>query len=281
MFSEIFEADFEKCIRAPEASLLYLHWRVAKGDRSLPEEGDIPEHRIAYLKSDLMILRPDGPDDWIYEHYGSNISLQTGFDMTGRRVSDFNGALRDFFVTIYARAVRERRPLGCVHRFGRFGETPLWERLILPFGDGARITSLLVVNKVREIATDVSHLTARAKDRGLLILQFEREGGGVIVDAQIIGANLKAAVLTGRRIDELVGSSILALFPGLRGAGLWDRYLAVAELRTTETVEVPYDADGISGTFRVEISPLLDGVTVTFDDIGAGASVSTRIGKVA
>jgi hypothetical protein len=281
MFSEIYERDFENCIRAPEASLLHLHWRVARGARALPEEGDIPEHRIAYLKPDLMILRPDGPHDWVYEHYGCNISLQTGFDMTGRRVSDFKGALKDLFVAVYGRAARERRPFGTVHRFGRFGETPLWERLILPFGDSTRVTCLLVVNKVREIANDISLLTARAKDRGLLVLQFERDHEGSIVDARIIGANLKSAITTRRRIDELVGSSILALFPGLREAGLWDRYLAVAALRAPETAEVPYDADGVKGTFRVEISPLLDGVTITFEVIEARAQVARAPGKVA
>lgn len=281
MFSEVFDSDFENCIRAPEASLLHLHWRVARGERALPEEGDIPEHRITYLKSDMMILRPAGHDDWIYEHYGSNISLQTGFDMTGRRVSEFKGALRDLFITVYGRSMRERRPIGTVHRFGRFGETPLWERLILPFGDATGVTCLFVVNKVREIANDISLLTARARDRGLLVLQFARDGESRIVDAQIIGANLKAAITTRRRIDELVGSSMLALFPGWREAGLWDRYLIVAEQRIPETIEVPCDADGISGAFRVEISPLLDGVTVTFETLEASAHSVQSIGKVA
>lgn len=279
MFHEIFEDHFEDHIRAPEASLLYLQWRMAKGNRAMPEEGDIPEHRIAYLKPDLMILRPCDEADWIYEHYGAAIAAQTGFDMTGRRVGDFQGALRDFFVAVYGRVMREQRPLASVHRFGDFGETPLWERLILPFGRGDTVTVLLVVNKVREIAQDISHLAARARERGMMVLQFMRDGEGAIIDAMIAGANLKACIITGRRADELIGHTMLTRFPGLRDAGLWARYLAVAEAREPQMIEIPYHADGVEGTFAVEIAPLLDGVTIAFEDVSARHRLGAENGQ--
>ncbi|MCA1951990.1 MAG: hypothetical protein LDL25_03320 [Hyphomicrobiales bacterium] len=267
MFSEIFDDHFERHIQAPEASWLLAQWRMACGYRRMPREGDIPQAQLAYLRPDLIVLRPLDGGDFRFEHYGANITTQTGFDMTGKRVSEFRGELGGFFLHVYGRALRECRPIAAVHRFGRFGETPLWERLILPCGMGETVTCLYAVVKAREIAQDISHLAARMRNRALIVLQFERDDQNRIVDAIIVGANRLAALATHRRTDELVGHAMLALFPGLKTAGLWERYLAVAEARIPQRLRVPYHADGLNGLFSVEISPMLDGVTVAFEEI--------------
>lgn len=270
MYSKVFETDFDSCLSAPEASFLHTLWVMARDGRDMPEERDLPSKRLDYLRDDLMILRPLGEQDWFYEHYGRRIALNADFDMTGRKVSDFQGALRDFYTGIYARVCRERRPIATLHRFGAFGERPLWERIILPVGANGTVSGLYVVNKVREMEKDISQLTARARGRGLIVLQFIRNEQREIADAIVVGANALARTITGRRLDEMIGRSMLALFPGLLEAGLWSLYLKVGATQQPEIRDVDYDKDGVAGSFRVQITPFIDGVTVDFEPMQAG-----------
>jgi PAS domain-containing protein len=265
MFTKVFEADFDSCLAAPEASFLHTLWVMSRGVRDMPLESDLPSKRLDYLRDDLMILRPLEGRDWFYEHYGKSIALNAGFDMTGRKVSDFQGVMGEFYTQVYERVCRERRPLATWHRLGAFDERPLWERIILPVGTARTVTGLYVVNKVREMEKDISHLTARARGRGLIVLQFRRNAQHEIVEATIVGANALARTITGRRLDEMIGQSMLKLFPGLVEAGLWSLYLKVAETQHPEIRDVDYDKDGVAGSFRVQITPFIDGVTVDFE----------------
>ncbi|MBN8533704.1 MAG: hypothetical protein J0L51_06400 [Rhizobiales bacterium] len=280
MFTKVFESDFDSCLAAPEASFLYTLWVMSRGGSDMPTEAKLPSKRLDYLRDDLMILRPLEGRDWFYEHYGKRIAMHAGFDMTGRKVSDFQGVLGDFYTQIYERVCHERRPLATWHRLGAFDERPLWERIILPVGTGSTVTGLYVVNKVREMEKDISHLTARARGRGLIVLQFVRNADREIINATIVGANALARTITGRRLDEMIGRSMLALFPGLVEAGLWSLYLKVAETQSPETQDVDYDKDGVTGSFRVQITPFIDGVTVDFELLKAekapGVTASSR-----
>lgn len=275
MFAEVFEDHFESRLIAPEASLLHSLWVMCRYGRDIPEEEDIPAARLDYLRDDLMVLRPVESSDWLYEHYGRRIALGAGFDMTGRTVSDFRGPLRAFFADVYARVRLERRPLATLHRLGDFDERPLWERLILPVCMGGRISGLYVVNKVREREKDISRLFARARGRGMFILQFIRHENGEIVDARIIGANELARGMTNLRHDQLTSLSMLRLFPYLRDCGVWERYLEVGRSRVASDMMVDYNADGVKGRFAVHIAPYLDGVSVDFSRAEAVTDVSS------
>lgn len=267
MFAEIFETNFETHLISPEASLLHLLWTMAKGDRVMPEEKDLPSSRIDYLRDKLMILKPIGERDWLYEHYGRHIAQHAEFDMNGKKVSDFKGNLRDFFVKVYARVSEEKRPLATVHRLGSFTERPLWERIILPVAQDGELSRLYVVNTIREQEKEISHLFARARGRGLFFLQFIRDEAGTIQDAQIISANALARQMTNLRYDELTTYSALQIFPYLREAGVWDRYIEVGSTRVPTDMTIEYRADGVNGSFEVNISPYLDGVVVEFNQI--------------
>jgi hypothetical protein len=265
MFTRIYDKDLRSSIQSPEASLLLAFWNVARRDRDIPCEADLPMEQLAYLRDDLMVLRPLAADDWAFSHYGARIAVMSGYDMTGRRVSDFQGDLGEFYRNIYRSIVKMRQPLGTLHRFGAFGERPLWERVILPLGNQGTVEAIYVVNTVRELEKDISHLNARARGRALIILQFQKDTKQQPVDAIIIGANAKARSITGRRLDELVGRSVLAEFPGLKETGLWALYLQVLTTGNPERLTMNYNRDGVTGAFRVQITPYLDGLTVDFE----------------
>jgi hypothetical protein len=157
LHTEVLETDLHSHLQNPDASFLLALWSLARGAGDIPSEQQMPAAQLARLSPQMMILCPDGPEDWIYESYGDEIARHAGFDMTGRRVSHFQGPVGAFFRALYGRVTRERAPLGSVHRFGPERSGPLWERLILPAGDATSVSRLYVVNRVREPALDRGH----------------------------------------------------------------------------------------------------------------------------
>lgn len=214
MFAQIFESNLADCYHAPEASLLLMLWEVARKGRTMPQVGDIPRTRLVYLLDDLMILIPIGNGDFFYEHYGERIAQHSGFNMQGKKVSDFTGEIRDFYRALYQRVCAEKRPLGSLHRLGAYGEIPSWERLILPIGAN-EVEQLLVMNKVRGFAADLMQLDVAARGRGVIILQVRPDNS-----TEIAGANSAARKAFGQRSDEMLGKRLEHYFPDVAGYDL-------------------------------------------------------------
>jgi PAS fold len=264
IYTEVYERDLHAHLRNAGASFAYTCWQVACGSRDIPEEAAFLRFRLEWIRPDWMILdrTPDG--DLLYSEYGARIAQHAGFDMTGKRVSDFKGALGAFFQMHYARAIHERRVLATVHRLGNFGERPLWERIILPVATEGEITRLYVVNRVRDLGRDIGHAAAHARGEALIILQFFSETEKDERSIVIVGANKAAQVMTGRRLDEMLNRPMIECFPGVVAHGLVDRYFQVAVSREPQSFVQRYEQDGMSGSFDVTLSPFLDGVTIKF-----------------
>jgi hypothetical protein len=263
LYTEIHETDLHERLRSPETTFALTCWLVARGGKMMPEEADFAPRLQDWLKPDLMILRPDGAGELVYEFYGSRIVGHAGFDMTGKKVSDFNGVTRDFYLSVYARVIDELRPIATVHRLGHFNETPLWERLIMPVARQGMLSAIYVINRARKLGEDINLARPRQRCNGLIVLQFLRSNG-LISDAVIVGANKAARDMTGRRLDELLGRSMMECFPGIVGKGLWDRYIQVSATRQAQHVMLDYRQDGVAGVFDVEIAPFQDGVSIDF-----------------
>lgn len=95
----------------------------------------------------LMILEPleDGAD-FRYRLYGSAIVEVAGFDMTGRKVSDFGSRTGAFFMSIYRRSLSSDK-VWLTHNLGEHARRfVVWERLILPFATSAGGRHLVVSN---------------------------------------------------------------------------------------------------------------------------------------
>jgi hypothetical protein len=263
LYTEVFDADLRRHIANPEASFALACWELARSGGGLPPECAFRNPTLGWLLPDVMILRRRN-DALIYDHYGENIARNAGFDMTGKSVSDFRGALGTFYLECYARVAREGRPLGTVHRLGQYNERPMWERIILPLRDKAGELVLYVVNKVRKHEDDFAQLSARSRGAGIIALQFVRAADGIIADAMISGANGPAQTLTGRRLDELLDRSIRECFPGVVHLALWDRYLDVAATKQAQEFRIDYRMDGLDDAFDVKLHPFRDGVAIEF-----------------
>jgi hypothetical protein len=263
LYTEVFDADLRRHIANPEASFALACWELARKNRVVPTESAFQRATISWLMPDIMILRrQDGA--LVYEHYGENIARNAGFDMTGKSLSDFKGAIGTFYTECYERVTRELRPLGTVHRLGQYNERPMWERVILPVHDAAGEVVLYVVNRVRKHQDDFAQLSARSRGAGIIALQFLRTTDGAITDAMISGANGPAQTLTGRRLDELLDRSIRDCFPGVVHLALWDRYLQVASSKEGQSFQIDYQMDGLDDVFDVKLHPFRDGVAIEF-----------------
>ena len=94
----------------------------------------------------IMILEylPE-EDDFRYRMYGTRISEQSGFDMTGRLVSAFNSAAGNFFAELYRDSMAGKHLVYSEHTRVHARYDCDWNRLICPVRAG-RETHLVVCN---------------------------------------------------------------------------------------------------------------------------------------
>lgn len=135
-------------LRSEPMRHLLAHWS------SLADVSRLPSFR----QIDPLDLRPalgyvilldviGGGHDFRYRLYGSTIGSVSGFDMTGKLVSEFPASIyvTEFSVAVGRAAVRRRRPVYTVRRPVGAQDTSLWERLVLPLvGEGNEVVRLLV-----------------------------------------------------------------------------------------------------------------------------------------
>ncbi|MGL5139148.1 MAG: PAS domain-containing protein [Beijerinckiaceae bacterium] len=268
LYTELYENDLQAKIRNPEVSFALSTWEIQRSPGALPSEAIFLRSRLDWLMQDVMLLRHDADGDLVYQHYGQRIAAAAGFDMTGKKVSDFKGALGDFYRALYSRTIAERRAFVSVHRLGHFSERPMWERVILPLSTDGAVSALFVVNRVLDLGKELSLTLPRTRLSGVLSLQFVRDTAGTVTDIVIIGANKRALSMIGRRLDQITERSMREAFPGIDAFGLWEDYIKVATTREPAYRLLDYAADGMKGTYDVQITPFRDGVLIDFQELG-------------
>ncbi|BBF91334.1 PAS domain-containing protein [Blastochloris tepida] len=151
------------------AELVALYTQSANGS-GRPSLAAIGRDKIDAYLEDLAILQPVG-GDFIYRHYGSNVAEIAGIDMTGRRVSEFEGKVAEFFRSCYERALKSGRPLHTLHCTLDEADSHLWERLLLPVTDDEGNDLLVVFNSSQE-----AHFAADLADTPALANLSKRTG---------------------------------------------------------------------------------------------------------
>jgi hypothetical protein len=264
LFTQVQRADLRQSALNPQASFALACWTMARGDGELPDESTYQRYLSSSLRDDMVVMRvlPDG--EFLYRHFGANVECRAGYSMAGKLVSDFAGELRDFHTTLYSDVVRSRSPIASLHRLGHYRERPLWDRLVLPCAAEGGIRALYAVNVVREIQHDAKHLKVSSRENGLLVLDFEHNEDGDLLDAVMIGANNAALSITGRRLDEVLDRSAAACFPSLRESGLWQTFQEVARTRQSRICQLNGVHDDAGSTVVAKVSPFHLGFSVEF-----------------
>ena len=201
----------------------------------------------------------------------------------GRTVREVTPGIADAVESVFHRVVDTGGP---VLDFEVIGETPaqpgvrrVWLENWHPIkNEAGAISGINIV--VREVTAErraeealrASEERFRVAQESSLvaftIMKAVRAADNTIVDFEWVYANPAAARILNRRVDALVGHRLLDVLPGSRSESLlFDAYVRVVDTGVGHNIEVPYEADGISGAFHNVCSRLGDGVAIWFMDV--------------
>jgi len=221
----------------------------------------------ADYKAHMAVVVPEPQGGFFYRHYGQAIMAVTGFDMTGKRTTDFDSDVGRFFSRIYEQASAEQKPIFTLHRASHALNVHVWERLVLPFTARGGETVVAAVIIPREFKSEFLQSVLASSPDAIFAIRSMRDDDGHVVDALIVAANDRFARSTGRTVEQLEGRRLHEIMPGHWHNGIWARYMQVIDDRQPDTFETEYRQDGLDGWFRVSAIPLGDGLNVCFTDI--------------
>ena len=102
---------------------------------------------------------------------------------------------------------------------------------------------------------------------GIMSFEAIRSDDGFIMDFRFLTTNEAGGRMVGKTADELIGQSLLTVFPGNRVSGLFDLYVRATQTGEPGRTEVYYKADGLDFWLDISAQKLGDGFVVTFTDV--------------
>ena len=253
-----------------EVERLLCHWETLHARLGrIPTYAEFNINAFQDCIGNIMVMLPVD-DDYFYMNFGAAIARDAGFDMTGKRLTDFSKHLGVKFKECYDACIRTRRPALTLHTAAYKVSVHSWERLILLVSGAAEDDLMLIVyNSPRENKYDIIDAILQASTNGILAITPVFDDDGQICDGVVIAANKAVEAIVGVPVEKLADTRLLETFPGLLENGVWDRYLTVFETGESDQFEVAFDIDGEERVFQVGVAAFIGGVTVTFADVGA------------
>lgn len=102
---------------------------------------------------------------------------------------------------------------------------------------------------------------------GVCLFTAVRQSDSQILDFTYMHANLAACQVLGRDESELLGQRLTHILPGIRDAGLFERYVRVVETGEDDHHDYKYQADGIDSWFASWSRRVDDGFVLVFTNI--------------
>ena len=102
---------------------------------------------------------------------------------------------------------------------------------------------------------------------GIIAAESIRNPAGEITDFRFLTANQAAFTLLGKTADELLGNTVLTMFPGHKETGLFALYTDTAQTGKPGHKQVYYHLDGLDFWLDVTARKLDDGLVITFTDV--------------
>jgi hypothetical protein len=134
----------------PVAALLDYWSSLRQGDVLPRVESIDPLHMRRALGYVLLIDAVDGGRDFRYRLFGSAVAAVSGFDMTGKLLSQHAASpyLRHFSLALYRAAMRRRESVFCTYSLSGTLKTASWHRIALPLVDDAGVVSRFLAGSV-------------------------------------------------------------------------------------------------------------------------------------
>jgi hypothetical protein len=135
-------------LRPVQLHFLLHHWNALKGTQPYPRGAQIDPLQLQPALGFIALVDVvDRGADFRYRLFGSKIAYVSGFDVTGRLVSQHPASpyIVEFSLAAYRAVLRRGEPMATVHSPPPAVSTTVWHRLILPLaGEGGAIERFLV-----------------------------------------------------------------------------------------------------------------------------------------
>lgn len=131
--------------------------------------------------------------------------------------------------------------------------------------DGIVLT-FVDISTVKDLNNIISGVF-NASQNAIMALRSVRNEDGQIADFKWIAANSSCEKIYGRKVEDLIGAQLKALYPGVVEKGLFAKYVEVIRTGKPLRMEYPYKCKDGEGWWDVTAVKMMDGLTVTFTDI--------------
>ena len=115
---------------------------------------------------------------------------------------------------------------------------------------------------------------------GIMAFRSLRNEKGLISDFILVLANRAAEGMVNCKSGDMLGKSLLGLFPGALSEGMFDLYVRVVESKTGENCEEYIALDTMRSWFHVSAAPWSDGFVVTFEEISRRKLVEQELKEI-
>ena len=112
---------------------------------------------------------------------------------------------------------------------------------------------------------------------GIMAFRSLRNEKSAISDFIMVLANKSAAAMVAREAKDMLGKSLLGLFPGTLSEGIFDRYARVVETKVGEHFEIFYAHEALRVWLSISAEPWSDGLVVTFEEISQRKRVEQEL----
>jgi len=134
---------------------LYRLWDSKRRGRVLPSRTDFDHAELAPWFGNLILLDVlEGGEDYRYRLFGVTLAEEAGFDMTGKKLSEYPiPRMLPYFYAVFREVIRRRTPAFSEHN-PSVPNVRRRRRLSLPLGkDGETVDMIMTVN----YAVDIVH----------------------------------------------------------------------------------------------------------------------------
>lgn len=255
--------DIAQKVTNPTIQSLYRSWKSLCMDGHLPSPSDFNPAKLDWCNKNLMLLRRIEDDDFEYLYYGLAISEISKFDMTGKRVSDFDSSVGEFFQQKYIECLDAGHPIYTKHNGQHAVAVTSWERLLMPLKGDNGETYILAYNQPIELRHELLESVLDSSTNGIVFYRAERNADNELISFEIATMNQAAEEIPISESGTLLETHLSASTNEL----LFNRLRDVVELGDPQSFEFDTEFLGIVLSYRVNAAKTGDGVTVTFTDI--------------
>ncbi len=189
-------------LRWPE--LEQLHASIASTDDTLSWSMDDLRAALGDQVDRVTIACPKDDGSFVYEHFGSKLAENAGFDMTGKSTADFDTSTRNHIESSFQASINRNAPLTTMMPSVPGSDLVGWQRFVFPveIRDGKAVVSLVIP---LSDSKQIFHASPANISVGVTPLRAKENGNGYIIRTpERLKAYLKDSDIS--PIEDFVGA---------------------------------------------------------------------------